>query len=447
MGVLRDRNTPENSRTGSHDARIDAEPAHMRFVILTQYFPPEIGGAQTRLKSFTSELLRHGHKVEVVTAMPNYPRGQFFSGYGKRFYKRERLDGVTVHRVWLYPAVGGGLKRMLNYGSFTLTSLYGLWRAAKPDYIFVESPPLFLSFSAFLAGLLWRAPFIFNVADLWPDVVVDGGFMKDSFIVSCLRKLERWSYRRAAYVNAVTDGILTVLREKKAVPEEKLLFLPNGVDTQKFYPSLPDEDLQKKLGLAGKQIVLWAGTLGYAHGLDNVLLAAKLLKDQPDLHFLFVGDGSARAGLLRLHQQLQLENVTFREPVTLDEVPSYYSISFCGLASLIDIPAYHGARPSKLFPALACGKPLIFVGKGEAARLVQRAEAGIVVPPGDAQLLADAVLGLARNPTLSGALGENGRRFVEDHLQWSRLVSNWLSHLSSGHVPRNSLAGDVSAVS
>ena len=404
----------------------------MRFLILTQYFPPEIGGAQTRLKSFTSELLRRGHDVEVVTAMPNYPRGRFFPGYEKGFYKRENLDGITLHRVWLYPAVGGGLKRMLNYISFTATSLYGLCRTQKPDYIFVESPPLFLSFSAFLAGLVWRVPFIFNVADLWPDVIVDGGFMKDGIIVSCLRRVEQWSYRRAAHVNAVTDWILKLLHEKKAVPQQKLLFLPNGVDTDKFRPAPPDNELREKLGLAGKKIVLWAGTLGYAHGLDNVLQAAKLLQSEPELHFLFVGDGSARAGLVAMHRELQLTNVTFLDPVPLDSVPAFFSIAMCGLASLVDIPTYEGARPSKLFPVLASGKPLVFVGKGEAAQLVERAQGGIVVPPGEPQRLAEAFLLLARNSALVAELGQNGRRFVEDNLQWSHLVGEWLRQLSSG---------------
>ena len=419
----------------------------MRFLILTQYFPPEIGGAQTRLKSFASELLRQGHEVEVVTAMPNYPRGRFLPGYEKGFYKKEILDGIPVHRVWLYPAVGGGAKRMLNYGSFTVTSLYGLWRSKRPDYIFVESPPPFLSFTAFLAGVFWRVPFIFNVADLWPDVIVDGGFMKEGFIIDCLRWIERWSYRRAAFVNNVTDWIVKVLREKKSVPEEKLLFLPNGVDTTQFYPRPPDEQLKSSLGLAGKQIVLWAGTLGYAHGLEKVLQAAKLLESQSHLHFLFVGDGSAREDLIRLQQQLQLKNVTFREPVPLCQVPAYYSIALCGLASLVDIPTYEGARPSKLFPALASAKPLLFIGKGEAARLVERAEGGIVVPPGDPQLIAEAVLRLAQNPSLCAELGENGRRFVESNLQWSSLVANWLKQLTAGKALRNSVAVNVSAVS
>lgn len=416
----------------------------MRFLILTQYFPPEIGGAMTRLKSFSMELIRQGHEVEVVTSMPNYPRGKFFIGYQNAFYKKDLLEGITIHRVWLYPAIGGGLKRMLNYCSFSLTCLFGLLRARRPDYLFVESPPLFLSVPAFLAGVLWRTPFIFNVADLWPDVIVDGGFMKEGWIVRCLRAVERWSYRRAAYVNAVTDSMFRTLHERKSIPAEKLLFLPNGVDTLKFRPSLPDEDLKRKLGLTGKQIVLWAGTLGYAHGLDKVLEAAKLLETNKEIHFLFVGDGSARGALLRLHQELRLTNVTFREPVSLDEIPAYYSIAFCGLSSLIDIPLFEGARPSKLFPILASGKPLLFVGKGESAHLIESAQAGVVVPPGDPSVLAEAILHLARNPGLCASLGNNGRRFAEDHLDWSRVVGDWLRHLTSGQGFKSSMAAGIS---
>src|SRR4029077_11569620 len=208
----------------------------MRFLILTQYFPPEIGGAQTRLRSFATELCRSGHEVEVVTAKPNYPKGSFFAGYEKGFYCKEQQDGIVIHRVWLYPAIGGSVKRLLNYISFTLTCLLGLWRSERPDYIFVESPPLFLSFPAFLAAFFWRVPFIFNVADLWPDVIVDGGFMKDGPIIRMLEMVERWSYRRAAYVNTVTDWIVEILCDKKGVPESKLLFLPNGVDTERFRP-------------------------------------------------------------------------------------------------------------------------------------------------------------------------------------------------------------------
>jgi colanic acid biosynthesis glycosyl transferase WcaI len=401
----------------------------VRFIILTQYFPPEIGGAQTRLYSFASELKRLGHEVEVVTAFPNYPKGKFFEGHGGHFYKREIQDGIVIHRVWLYPAVGGGLKRMLNYGSFTLTCFYGLAHASKPDFIFVESPPLFLSFPAYIAGLFWGAPFIFNVADLWPDVILDGGFMKDGFVMRVLLAIERWSYRKAAYVNNVTDWIANVLKEKKKVPAEKLVFLPNGADTTRFQPRPADDALQNALGLAGKKIILWAGTLGYAHGLEHVLQTAKLLEPHAEIHFLFVGDGSARKDLERIAQEMKLENVTFRDPVSLDSIAAYHSISMCGLASLVDIPVYEGARPSKVFPVLASAKPLLFVGKGEGARIVRDANAGIVVPPADPQALAESILQLARDPELAERLGKNGRQYVEEHLQWTRLVSDWLGQI------------------
>jgi glycosyltransferase involved in cell wall biosynthesis len=403
----------------------------MRFLILTQYFPPEIGGAQTRLKSFATELCRAGHDVEIVTALPNYPKGRFFPGYEKCFYRREVQDGLTIQRVWLYPAVGGSVKRLLNYLSFTLTCLVGLWRAERPDYIFVESPPLFLSVPAFVAGLFWGVPFIFNVADLWPDVIVDGGFMKDGFIIRILQFIEQWSYRRAAYVSTVTDWLVDVLRDKKRVPESKLLFLPNGVDTQRFRPRAADESLKARLDLTGKQIVLWAGTLGYAHGLENVLEAAKLLERESEIHFLFVGDGSAKADLVRMRDRLGLSNVTFHEPVSIHQIPAYYSIAYCGLASLIDIPVYEGARPSKIFPVLASAIPLLFVGRGEGADLVRQAQAGLVIDQGDPQALADAVLRLARDKDLAKRLGQNGCQFVEENLQWSLLVDRWLGKLRS----------------
>ena len=401
----------------------------MKFLLLTQYFPPEIGGAQTRLRSMAVELKRLGHDVEVVTALPNYPRGQFYPGYERRVYLREEFEGITVRRVWLYPAMGGGLRRMLNYGSFTIMSLFGLLLSQKPDFIFVESPPLFLSIPACVAGFLWRVPFIFNVADLWPDIVVEGGFLKQGILIRLMKRLEQWSYRRAAYVNAVTEGMRDTLLREKQVPTDKILFLPNGADTIHYQPRSADASLITRLGLHGKKIILWAGTLGHAHGLNYVLDAAKSLEDEHEVYFLFIGDGSAKPELLVQRDRLNLRNVGFLDPVAIEQLPPYYSIAICGLASLLPIPLYDGARPSKIFPILASGKPVLFVGKGETARLIEEARAGIVVAPGDPQALAEAVLQLANQPEAAEELGRNGRRFVEDNYEWSALISRWIAGL------------------
>lgn len=401
----------------------------MRFLILTQYYPPEIGGAPTRLRSVAENLLRLGHEVEVVTARPNYPRGAFFDGDGAPFYRREVRDGVVVHRVWVYPAVGGGLRRILNYATFALTSIPGLLRARKPDYLFVESPPLLACIPAYLTGMFWRVPYIFCVSDLWPDAVIEGGFIRPGLIHRILLALESWAYKRAGYVSAVTQGIREALIARKGVPADKVLFLPNGADTLHFQPRQPDVSLKHQLGLDGKWIVLWAGTLGYAQGLEHVLQAAEILRSHPEIHFLFLGDGSARKELEALKRDRKLDNLTFKDPVPIDDLPPYYSIAGCGLASLRPMPAHEGARPSKIFPVLASARPLIFVGTGECARLVESAQAGIVVPPGSPDALARDILRLFADPQLANQCGQNGRGFVETQLDWSTLVEGWVKYL------------------
>ena len=402
----------------------------MRILLLTQYFPPEIGAAPTRLQNIVRELARLGNEVEIVTGLPNYPKGEFFQGYQGTFYRKEIRDGITLHRVWMLPALGGGIRRILNYLTFAATSFVGMFRARKPDYLFVESPPLLMAIPAFFFSRYWGVPFILNIADLWPDTPIEMGHMKrGGFAARLLFALERWSYRKSSFVNAVTEGIRDSLSRDKLVPDDKLLFLPNGVDTALFQPRSTDQGLQERLGLQGKRIILWAGTLGGAHGLEYVLEAAELLKDHPEIHFLFVGDGSAKKSLELQSRRLGLANTSFHAPVPLEELPPFFSIAEAGLASLLPLPIHDGARPSKVFPALASGKPLIFVGRGEGARLISEANAGIVVPPENPQALANAIVGLMTNRKLLEELGGNGRRFVEKNYQWSQLMNSWLNRL------------------
>jgi colanic acid biosynthesis glycosyl transferase WcaI len=413
----------------------------MRILILTQYFPPEIGAAPTRLYNVARQLARLGNEVEIVTGLPNYPKGRFFDGYQNCFYRKEIREGMTLHRLWMVPALGGGIRRILNYVTFAASSFVGMFRAVKPDYIFVESPPLLLAIPGYVFSRIWRVPLILNIADLWPDTPIDMGFMrKDGLAARLTFALERWSYRKASYVNAVTEGIGTSLLRDKSVPQQKVLFLPNGVDTVLFQPRPTDLFLKQQLGLEGKRIILWAGTLGKAHGLEYVLQAAGCLQHHPEIHFLFVGEGSAKESLELLCQQLKLTNVSFHASVPFDELPSYFSIAESGLASLLPLPVHEGARPSKVFPVLASGKPLIYVGKGEGARLIREANAGIVVPPENPEALAKAVENLVMNPEFAKELGGNGRRFVETHFQWSQLMERWvvgLQHMNptNAHSP------------
>ena len=402
----------------------------MRFLILTQYFPPEVGAPQVRLSAFARELKRSGHEVEVVTGLPNHPTGRIFPEYRGRFYVREEWEGIPVHRVWLYPAIGAGVKRMLNYLSFMLTSLWGLFKAQRPDFLFVESPPLFLSLPAWLASRIWRIPWIFNVADLWPDSVRDLGLMTEGILLRLAYWLEAWSYRKASFVNTVTEGIQTTLIDDKRLANNKVLFLPNGVDTELFKPRKPDLELQKSLGLFNKKVVLYAGTHGFAHGLEVAIRAAKILENNDsDVYFVFIGDGSEKAQIIDMAKTMSCRNVLFLDPEPPDYIARLYSFSIAGLSTLRNNSLFEGTRPAKIFAAMASGKPVIYSGAGEGARLVESAKAGLVVPPEDPEALAEAVRILTNNSALAEELGRNGRKYVEEHLSWSVLVNDWLRQL------------------
>ena len=407
----------------------------MKFVILTQFFAPEIGASQVRLAYFCRELAAAGHEVEIVTGMPHHPAGRIFPGYRGHFYIQDEWEGLKVHRVWLYAASGSHLKRLLSYASFTLTCLFGLARAAKPDYVFVDSPPLFLGVAGWIAAKCWNVPLIFNVADLWPDSVLDLGVMRGGLLVDFAYRLERWIYRRSTVVTAVTEGIRDSLLKLKGIPAEKVLFLPNGVDTTLFRPSPPDEALKKSLGLAGKEIILYAGNHGYAGAVEQVLYAAQSLHRETAYHFLLLGEGPEKQKLIHLAETLGLRNVTFHRQVPLSAMPGFVSIADLAVVTLRKSQVTAGARPAKAFVMMAGAKPIVLAAEGEAAGLIQTAGAGVVVPPEDHAALAGAIRTLLTHPDIASEMGASGRKFVELNFQWSSLVRNWIAQLSKASFP------------
>jgi len=402
----------------------------VKFLILTQFFAPEIGASQVRLAYFCRELAAAGHEVEIVTGMPHHPAGRIFPEYRGTFYLREKWEGLTIHRVWLYATKGSNWKRLLNYASFVVTSLFGLARANKPDYVFVDSPPLFLGISGWIAAKTWNVPLIFNVADLWPDSVRDLGVMKDGALVNFAYRLENWIYRHSTVVTAVTEGIRNSLLKTKRVPLEKVLFMPNGVDTTLFHPTPPDEALKVKLGLTDKKIILYAGNHGYAGAVEQILYAAKSLRYEIPVHFLLIGEGPEKRKLKELAAELRLTNITFHDQVPLAEMPAYVSLSDLAVVTLRKSQVMAGARPAKAFVMMAGGKPIVLAAEGEAARLIQSSGAGVVVPPEDHESIANAIRTLLQHPNIAAEMGVAGRNFVVTNFQWSALVRNWIAQLN-----------------
>lgn len=402
----------------------------MRILMLTQYFPPEKGAAQVRLFEVAKAIRDQGHDIEVITAFPNYPNGIIPSEYrGKRFMK-DSLEGIPIYRTWIYPVQRGRFwKRLLNYFSFVFSAFYGVLKAGKADIIFVESPPLFIGFTMFFAKWVKGAKIILNVSDLWPESAVSLGLVTNKTLISMAERLECKMYKSSWRVSTQTTGIMDSLKTR-GIPSEKIVFLPNGVDPDLFAPIAPDEKLLEELNLRGKYVILYAGTMGYAHGLEVALQAAQLLeKDHPEIAFLMVGDGSEKPRLMEMAREMGLANVRWVDFQPITEMQRYYSVAQASLSTLRRYKLSEGVRPSKVFPGLASAKPLIYVGEGEGAKVVEESGGGVILPPEEPQLLAEAILKLQQDPALCQTLGERGRDFVMKHYSWKSIVSQWLRDL------------------
>lgn len=403
----------------------------MRVIYLCQHFPPETGAPQIRVYEVSKELLSRGHQVEVVTAFPHHPKGVIPEEYRGMFYMYEDWDGIPVHRTWIYPSPKGSFwKRLVSYFSFTFSSFYGLLKAKPTDVIICNSPPLFLGITGYLGAKFKRAKFVFNVADIWPESAVELGILKNKRFIQLAEILENFLYKKSWKIATATEGIREYMIKKGKKPEDVFL-LPNGVNTETFVPLSKDQELIESLGLTGKKIYMYAGALGYAQGLDSVLEAASLLKDDPSIHFLFVGDGQEKDKLLTMKDTLELDNVTFYGTVPVSEMPRMFSIADYSIVSLRNIELFKGARPSKIFPAISTGTPVLYCGEGESASILEEFECGKIAEPENPQAIAEAIRGLhSVSEAQYEQMSKNGRQLAIDHYSWKSIVEDLLQAVS-----------------
>jgi len=386
----------------------------LRVTFLTHYFPPEVGPAQTRLHELAKRLIAAGEAVTVVTGFPNYPAGEIFPGYrGKRFME-DSVDGIRVLRTWVFATRSRGfIGRLLNYFSFPVFSLLAVRKLGPTDIIYVQSPPLFTGLAALWFSRLKRAPYIFNVSDIWPQSAVELGVLRNRVAIRLAEWLERHIYRRASRITVPTPGILERL-VARGVPREKIFLLTNGVDTAAYNVTSPDRELAQRLGLNGHKVFMYAGLHGLAQGLDVILEAAKLTRN-PDVLYVLVGDGADKAALVAKAQAEGISNVRFLPIQPTSTLPALLNLVYATVIPLRRLDLFKAALPSKLFDSMAAGRPIVAPLWGEAAALVEAAACGLVVEPEDARAVQEAVEKLAADPALAQKLGEQGRRYVVEH--------------------------------
>jgi colanic acid biosynthesis glycosyl transferase WcaI len=417
----------------------------LRVLFMTQVFRPEMGALSNRLYPITRHLASRGHEVFVATGMPNYPRGHVFAAYrGKRFM-REDVDGATVLRTAYLttPRNVSKVSQLLSYVSFLPAVMHSGFRAGRVDVVFVTSPPLFPAAPAILLAKLRRARLVVDLRDLWPDeLVACGAASEGALSVRLMRALEAWAYRAADLVTCTTAAFVETVRGR-GVPQAKSRLLPNGADLEVFRPLPRDNQFANELGLGDRFVVMYSGLLGIKHGLETILEAAAQVRDDEQIAFVIVGDGPRREALTRKAKELELDNVSFLGERPAEQLPLLLARADVCVTTLLDEPYLEKIIPAKVFEYMACAKPVIGGIAGEGARVLEESGGGIVVAPGDAAAMADAIFELRASPERRLALGESGRRHVEEH--YSRAVTAaqleaMLVSLMSGTEPAHDAA-------
>jgi len=399
----------------------------MNIIILTQYYPPEIGAPQRRLSDLAERLVHAGYTVTVLTAMPNYPVGKIMKGYGG-VIRREEIKGVKVIRTFIFPTQKTArLLRMLNYLSFVFSSLlFGTFLLPKADYLLVESPPLFLGITALLLSRVKRAQMIFNVSDIWPSGLARLNLISTNSIFYRMSIwLEAFCYRQAALVTCQTKGIKLEIDTR--FPQTPTYHLSNGIAVEDFGLSKTTKSARDILSQKPNEIVLlYAGLHGLAQSLEQIIEAAGLMQDEP-YQFIFVGDGPKKQELQKLAENLNLDNVKFLGTFPAQEIPSLLASADIIIVSLM--ATYREAVPSKLFEAMASEKPVLLVATSEACDIITEYKAGVIARPGDPEDIAANIRLLGKDPVLRKELGENARRAAEQKYNREYIARDFVSYL------------------
>ena len=403
----------------------------MKLLILTQYYPPEIGAPQNRLHELAVRLKASGMDVEVLTAMPNYPKMEVFEEYKDGKIKEELLDGIKVYRAGIYVSHSKGIvSRLLNYFSFVWTSWRKGRKLGKYDFLMVESPPLFLGYSAMALSKKLKAKMIFNVSDLWPESAEKLGIVTNRFLLGMAYRLERKCYERAYLITGQTMGIVQDISRR--FPHKKVYWLPNGVDVSFYDPSRYEKKaFREKYGFNQDDVIFfYGGILGHAQGLQTVVKAGLLTKSNPAVKIILQGAGPEKEDLLGLKEQVGADNIYFLPPVPKSEMPGILKEVDVALVPLRKLELFTGAIPSKIFEALAMEKTLLLGVEGEAKmHFIDRGKAGLFFEPENEIDLANRMLELAADRNRLTELGRNGRKYVSEHFNRNKIAEDFIQEL------------------
>ncbi len=412
----------------------------MNILLIHQYFLEEDDPGGSRWNEFTRVWTAQGHTVTVLGGMMHYNGKEKIAEYKGKYFVKKQQGAVTVLRCHVSEAYNKHfIGRLWGYFSFMFSSLYaGLFKVkGKFDVVIVTSPPLFVGVSGYLISRLRRMPFVFEVRDLWPESAIDTGVLTNKMVIKLAYWVEAFIYNRAKLVNVLTPAFYKVLRDKKHIPEKKLVQISNAADfslSEKLLHEFDREAFRKEHALEGKFVITYVGAHGVANHLEQILDAGESLKDTQVL-FLLIGQGMEKDRLMKMREERKIANVRFIDSVPKAEVFKYILASEMGASVLKRVDTFKTVYSNKTFDYMSCKKPILMAIDGVSRELLEDAGAGSYVEPENTAEYDRVIREYLNDPNRLKTEGENGYRYAKENFDREVLAKKYIGYI--GEISRS----------
>lgn len=408
----------------------------MNILLIHQYFLEEDDPGGSRWNEFTRVWTAQGHIVTVLGGMMHYNGKEKIAEYKGKYFVKKQQGAVTVLRCHVSEAYNKHfIGRLWGYFSFMFSSLYaGLFKVkGKFDVVIVTSPPLFVGVSGYLISRLRRMPFVFEVRDLWPESAIDTGVLTNKMVIKLAYWVEAFIYNRAKLVNVLTPAFYKVLRDKKHIPEKKLVQISNAADfslSEKLLNEFDREAFRKEHALEGKFVITYVGAHGVANHLEQILDAGEALKDTHVL-FLLIGQGMEKDRLMKMREERKIANVRFIDSVPKAVVFKYILASEMGASVLKRVDTFKTVYSNKTFDYMSCKKPILMAIDGVSRELLEDAGAGSYVEPENTAEYDRVIREYLDEPERLKTEGESGYRYAKENFDREVLAKKYMEHISA----------------
>jgi len=411
----------------------------MRILLLHQYYLEENDPGGSRWNEMTRVWQEMGNDITVISGMVHANGSEKLPEYKGRYFVKKQQGKISVVRSHVSESYNSGfLGRLWGYFSFMFSSLWaGIFKVkGKFDVIVVTSPPLFIGLSGFLLSKLKRIPMVFEVRDLWPESAIDTGVLTNKFVIKVAFSFEKFIYKESKLINVLTPAFYNTLMDKKGIPEDKLIMIPNAADFQlsdKLLESFDRDAFRTSNRLCESFVITYVGAHGVANHLEQLLLAGKELEDTNVL-FLLIGKGMEKNKLVELAKELEVKNVRFIDSVPKKEVFKYILASEMGVSVLKKVDAFKTVYSNKTFDYFSCKKPVLMAIDGVSRELVEDARAGSYIEPENISEFSNVIRSYLGDPERILTEGNNGYKYAKEHFDRQTLAKKFLDLIENNVI-------------